>query len=344
MKIIIIIVAFISINVYSQKKIKINGLVIEDIEISDSIVFHKGNLPIDLYETTNIKSYVNKNKFKIEGKFNYPHMYYLSIYSENSKIPFRQEMYFIDNTTKIINISKSSNIIAKNNSVSLEYYEKFIPFMIKNVKITFLKFRHTQPEQFDLRIKEYIIKNNNSYVALWNLAELINKEGFKKEYIEILSFFSNDLKESRLWINISNQLNYIQIRLDEKFPKIELKNTNLETVKLILPQKKHVLIDFWFSRCKPCLEQIPVLKDIYNNNRDIFEIIAVSTDKTENIEVWKKRINEKEINWINYLDENGTFALSQKINSFPTNFLLDEKGYIIKKNISLEELKELLNN
>jgi len=30
------------------------------------------------------------------------------------------------------------------------------------------------------------------------------------------------------------------------------------------------------------------------------------------------------------------------INSFPTNFLIDEKGKIIKRNISLTELKDFL--
>ena len=61
-----------------------------------------------------------------------------------------------------------------------------------------------------------------------------------------------------------------------------------------------------------------------------------------NYELWKKRIDENELDWDQYLDENGKEAFTDKIISFPTNFLIDEKGNVIQKNISLEELEILL--
>ena len=73
-----------------------------------------------------------------------------------------------------------------------------------------------------------------------------------------------------------------------------------------------------------------------------FNIISISTDRTVDVELWKKRIDENELDWDQYLDENGKEAFTDKIISFPTNFLIDEKGNVIQKNISLEELEILL--
>ncbi len=338
-------IIFISFNVFSQKSIKIKGYVIEDLKTNDSIMFHKGNLSLNLYETASIKGYVENNKFEIHGVFSYPQMYYLSFYSENSTIPHRQEVYFIDSNTKRINISKSTNDIKKNNSLSLEYYDKFMPFMIENVEVSFLKFRHTQPEQFDIKIKEYIIKNNNSYVALWSLAERINSQGYKNEYSEILNYFSNTIKESDLWHKVRNELDSIQIRIGKNFPlDLVLKDRSKNAIVFKLPKSKYVLVDFWFSRCKPCLSQLPQLKEIYKTYSPLeLDVVGISVDKTQDIDLWNKRIEEKEIPWNNYLDENGIFSSKEKIFSFPTNYLLDQNGVVIRKNISFEELIKIVS-
>jgi hypothetical protein len=47
------------------------------------------------------------------------------------------------------------------------------------------------------------------------------------------------------------------------------------------------------------------------------------------------------LNWI-YWDEDGKIAKFYNINTYPTHFLLDARGTIIKKNITLEELDQFL--
>jgi len=53
-------------------------------------------------------------------------------------------------------------------------------------------------------------------------------------------------------------------------------------------------------------------------------------------------MEKNNIPWINYLDESGSEVSPLGINSFPTNYLLDGKGVILKKNISLIDLEMLL--
>ena len=48
--------------------------------------------------------------------------------------------------------------------------------------------------------------------------------------------------------------------------------------------KKVVLIDFWSTTCKPCLQEMPELVKIYNERKDKgFEILAIATDPPETV-------------------------------------------------------------
>lgn len=58
----------------------------------------------------------------------------------------------------------------------------------------------------------------------------------------------------------------------------------------------------------------------------------------------KKVILEQKMTWENLFDINRKKSLEYGIHYFPTNYLLDNKGVIIKKNISLIELESLLKN
>lgn len=63
---------------------------------------------------------------------------------------------------------------------------------------------------------------------------------------------------------------------------------------------------------------------------------------TANIPTWLYAIEKHKIPWDNYLDENGKNASNLSINMFQTNFLLDNTGKIIMKNIAPLALEEFL--
>jgi len=87
------------------------------------------------------------------------------------------------------------------------------------------------------------------------------------------------------------------------------------------------------------LKQIPKYKEIYQQYRQKgFEIIAISTDFKKNIPEWKKVIHEKNMNWIQYLDQGGKLSANLSIDQFPTNFLLDNSWKIISKDIEPDQL------
>lgn len=346
MKIKLIILVFFTINlVISQNVIEIKGTINEKNRDKDSIYLISGNLNKLYFEKYIYSSEIKDNSFLLKGTFSYPQMFRVSLRSEKDRVAFRSGFYFIDETTKEISldsVKKNCEVIGVS---GFEYKNKFLPYFIeKNQQKSLEAYCYNGGEEFDAKLLSYVIKNPNSFVALWVLIERFNLNGYLDIYKNTLNYFSSRLKTEKLWKILNNEIKQISIRKNENFPKLYLKNVNLKGESLILPKNKFIFIDFWFSNCKPCLEQLPMLKKLYNQYKNQgFEIISISTDKTKFIDNWKKRIIENKIPWENYLDENATIATKEKIFAFPTNLLIDQNGKVLKKDIELEDLENFLS-
>lgn len=335
-------------KVFSQSLTIIDGVapINKNFE-KDTIFFCTGRLSKNYFEDIFLNSVIKNNKFSIKGNFSYPQMYSSGWKSEKNKILFRGGKYFIDLSSTLIIISDSLTINAEvAGKTGLEYKNKFTPYILANSSTTDLEmFSYNDGDKFDIKLYDYVIENPDSYVALWFLIERFNVEGYSERYLNILNSFSKKIKSEKLWEILNNEFQNIEIRKNQKFPELLLQSIDLKPEVLKIQNSKYTLVDFWFSRCRPCLEQLPLLKDIYfKYNLKGFNVIGISIDKTENvITYWQKRIVEKGIPWKNYLDENAIIATKEKIFSFPTNFLLNGKGEVIKKNINPEELEKFLS-
>ena len=102
--------------------------------------------------------------------------------------------------------------------------------------------------------------------------------------------------------------------------------------------KQYILIDFWASWCAPCRKEIPTLKRLYAEYAEKgFEIVSISIDKKE--ADWSKALEDEQMPWINYMDNNGIAKL-YKVKSVPTMYLIDQNGVLIAENLRGEALVE----
>jgi thiol-disulfide isomerase/thioredoxin len=125
-------------------------------------------------------------------------------------------------------------------------------------------------------------------------------------------------------------------------PEIILPTPAGDTIKLSSTRGSVVLLDFWASWCAPCRQENPNLVKAYGlYHRKGFQIYQVSLDKTK--EAWMKGIEDDQLGkWIHVSDIqfwNSKVVQLYKIESIPSNFLLDREGRIIATNLRGESLQ-----
>jgi len=112
----------------------------------------------------------------------------------------------------------------------------------------------------------------------------------------------------------------------------------------VLKRNELVYIDFWASWCAPCIATFPDLRKIYSAYNDNgFEILMISVDKT--FEEWEEASDEHELAWINVADIGGfkqAVPLAYGVQAIPKAFLVDTKGCILQRELSTDNLKEVL--
>ena len=88
---------------------------------------------------------------------------------------------------------------------------------------------------------------------------------------------------------------------------------------------------------------MPTYRPLYDKYKsDGFEIISISVDKKKDIGNWKKVIEEEGFGWKHYLDLGGLETKKMNISSYPTTFLIDNRGKVIEKDIDVQKLQEFL--
>jgi peroxiredoxin len=108
---------------------------------------------------------------------------------------------------------------------------------------------------------------------------------------------------------------------------------------------KLLLIDFWAAWCGPCRRENPNVVKVYNEFKNKgFDIFSVSLDREK--AAWVKAIADDKLTWTHVSDLqywNNSAAKLYAVNSIPANFLLDENGIIIGKNLRGEDLYNKVN-
>jgi peroxiredoxin len=106
-----------------------------------------------------------------------------------------------------------------------------------------------------------------------------------------------------------------------------------------------LLIDFWAAWCNPCRQENPNVVKVYNEfHKKGLDIFGVSLDNTR--EDWVKAIADDKLTWTQVSDlqrGNSAAAKLYSVNSIPANFLLDETGKIIGRNLRGESLYNKVN-
>lgn len=228
----------------------------------------------------------------------------------------------------------------KKNEFKKEYPDK-LPDSIKLYLQEALKKLYSKHDSVFLN---YVVKNPNSYVGLWELVFLSNF-GYEDIFDAIYGHFSDSIKNTYTGRILGTRIKSSSVlSAGKKFPYVDVANNDNEKLsERFYSKNKFTLVDFWYSHCGPCVAQFDDLKNTYQQFRDKgFEIVAISTDAVKYRSDWQKRIHEKQLPWLQYWDKDGIKASNLSINAFPTNYLLDSTGQILQKDLRPAELANFL--
>jgi len=141
-----------------------------------------------------------------------------------------------------------------------------------------------------------------------------------------------------------NNAKVAQLIKDEgtNFPNIKLPNQKGKEVSLNSLKGKFIVLSFWASQDANSRKKNRDLKKVYKKfNKKGLEIYQVSVDQDE--KQWTSAIQQDQLNWINVCNPKTGSVIATRlynIKSVPSNYLLDQTGEIVGKNLyglALEE-------
>ena len=127
-------------------------------------------------------------------------------------------------------------------------------------------------------------------------------------------------------------------------PDFTMNDPDGNPVKLsdVYAKNKYTLIDFWAAWCGPCRQENPNVVAVYNEfSPKGFSVFGVSLDQDQ--DRWIKAIEDDKLTWAHVSDlkywQNEAAGL-YAVNSIPANFLVDNTGKILARNLRGEDLRK----
>ncbi|TCC90361.1 TlpA family protein disulfide reductase [Pedobacter frigiditerrae] len=138
---------------------------------------------------------------------------------------------------------------------------------------------------------------------------------------------------------VTNNQSLIPTVLPDVIPKIDfisIDGANL-AVNNYLERGKYVLIERWGTWCAGCIQQQPLISEIFNNYGSKINLISLNGKDNDIINV-RKYISDNNMTWVNGFENEETRINLFRTSGYPSYILLDDKGEIIIKTIDVGEI------
>jgi len=149
-----------------------------------------------------------------------------------------------------------------------------------------------------------------------------------EENEEIVGILSAKYLDKSMYNELKGQLS----PLFKNYENYEGGTTSLDDLK-----GKYVYIDVWATWCKPCIKEIPALKELEKEFGNQMHFVSISVDNKDMHKVWKQLIADKELKGIQLIannDGNTDFINDYKVNTIPRFILIDPNGIVVKPEAS----------
>jgi cytochrome c biogenesis protein CcmG, thiol:disulfide interchange protein DsbE len=103
-----------------------------------------------------------------------------------------------------------------------------------------------------------------------------------------------------------------------------------------------VLLSFWATWCKPCIEEMSKYKEVYESYKDKgLKVLAISIDDERSVAKVKPFVKSKRYPFMVLLDTNSDVARKYYAQNVPYSVLLDKTGKIVYTHLGYMKGDEL---
>ena len=136
----------------------------------------------------------------------------------------------------------------------------------------------------------------------------------------------------------------IEITKGEPAPEFAVVDVHGDTLRLADFRGRHVLLDFWFTTCGPCIEDTPELVAIYSAKQARgLEIIGISVDRSR--EAVLRYVEKHGIEWPQVIEVENEIKLTKiyHISGFPSYVWIGPDGVVINPELKshLDDLYDI---
>lgn len=230
-----------------------------------------------------------------------------------------------------------------------EFFQKYGSKTFTDTTL-FKQFLQLDSEIYDKDL-EYILNSKDSYYAFsfFRRNFVFTRRLPADSILTILDSFPGKFKNSVEGETIRNIVRgWKVVRLHGNAPDFDSKDFNGRSVSLRdYTRKGYVLLNFWATWCSPCLEEMPEMREMFNqysNGRLTIISIAYPSNHSD----YEKDMRNYQMDWINIYNDVDLINSYGGEKPIPRLYLLDKTGMIIyardadSPDAGLSRLKEVL--
>lgn len=195
-------------------------------------------------------------------------------------------------------------------------------------------------------IYQFIGKNPNTLITPYLMGQVPDLFERYTFYKKVLDGLSPKVKQTKYYDEAAGLSKSVRnIYIGANAPVIAGKTINGKEFKADYTTKKIILVDFWASYCAPCRQQVPELKALYKKYKNQgLDIISISID--EDPKQWERASAIDSLSWHNVAEcvaQNDSKNIKNfVIKSIPANYVINNKGQLIGRNVGLDSLEKML--
>lgn len=297
----------------------------------------------------------------LEGKVEYPGMYYLSVEGINQKAPL-----FVENVSmKVTGHVDSLRSVAVTGSPVNDEYMAIRDELDRDNKAGMAKYQEYQQaiqagdtingarlmdevkaifEGQEKKVVDFVKNNKSSWVTPVFLTQV--QQSMEVDALDsLVAGLDPKLSVVPAVVEMKERIAKLKtVAVGQTAPDFTQNDPEGKPVKLsdIYAMNEYTLIDFWAAWCGPCRQENPNVVAVFNDYKAKgFGVFGVSLDQDR--ERWLQAIEDDKLEWPHVSDlkywQNEAASL-YGINAIPANFLVDRTGKIIARNLREQALRD----